>query len=98
MAQLYADEDFSYPVIQRLRQLGHDILTAHEAGQADQAVDRNPRLRPDRAAAREVPGQCGLEAGPVTASRHAATREGSRERYNGSLIRKSNANAGEPVI
>src|SRR5437899_8828663 len=28
MATLYADEDFSYPVIQRLRQLGHDILTA----------------------------------------------------------------------
>ena len=23
MAQLYADEDFSYPVIQQLRQLGH---------------------------------------------------------------------------
>ena len=29
MARLYADEDFSYPVIQRLRQLGHDILTLH---------------------------------------------------------------------
>src|SRR5262250_927183 len=33
MAMLYADEDFSYPVVQRLRQLGHDILTAYEAGQ-----------------------------------------------------------------
>jgi hypothetical protein len=32
MARLYADEDFNYPVIQRLRQLGHDILTAHKAG------------------------------------------------------------------
>lgn len=39
MAQLYADEDFSYPVIQRLRQLGHDILTAHEAGQAGQGIE-----------------------------------------------------------
>jgi len=38
MARLYADEDFSYPVIQRLRQLGHDILTAHEAGQAGQGI------------------------------------------------------------
>src|ERR671915_2234283 len=38
MARLYADEDFSYPVIQRLRQLGHDILTAHEAGQAGQSI------------------------------------------------------------
>ena len=39
MARLYADEDFSYPVIQRLRQLGHDILTAHEAGQAGQGIE-----------------------------------------------------------
>jgi Domain of unknown function (DUF5615) len=38
MARLYADEDFSYPVIHRLRQLGHDILTAYEAGQADQGI------------------------------------------------------------
>src|ERR671924_1198263 len=38
MALLYADEDFSYPVVQRLRQLGHDILTAHEAGQAGQSI------------------------------------------------------------
>ena len=38
MAMLYADEDFSYPVVQRLRQLGHDILTASEAGQADQGI------------------------------------------------------------
>src|SRR6266511_4035635 len=38
MARLYADEDFSYPVIQRLRQLGYDILTAHEAGQAGQGI------------------------------------------------------------
>ena len=39
MARLYADEDFSYPVIQRLRQLGHDILTAYEAGQASQGIE-----------------------------------------------------------
>ncbi|MDH3600906.1 MAG: DUF5615 family PIN-like protein [Candidatus Tectomicrobia bacterium] len=38
MARLYADEDFSYPVVQRLRQLGHDIVTAQEAGQANQAI------------------------------------------------------------
>jgi uncharacterized protein YukJ len=38
MARLYADEDFSYPVVQRLRQLGHDLLTAHEAGQAGQSI------------------------------------------------------------
>jgi hypothetical protein len=38
MARLYADEDFSYPVIQRPRQFGHDILTAYEAGQAGQTI------------------------------------------------------------
>ena len=40
MARLYAGEDFTYPVIQRLRQLGHDILMAHEAGQASQGLAR----------------------------------------------------------
>jgi hypothetical protein len=38
MVILYADEDFSYPVVQRLRQLGHDLLTAHEAGRAGQGI------------------------------------------------------------
>jgi hypothetical protein len=38
MARLYADEDFSAPVIERLRQLGHDILTAQEAGRAGQGI------------------------------------------------------------
>jgi hypothetical protein len=38
MAKLYADEDFSYPVVQELRRLGHDVLTAHEAGQANQSI------------------------------------------------------------
>jgi hypothetical protein len=36
MARLYADEDFSYPAVQRLRQLGHDVVTAEEAGHANQ--------------------------------------------------------------
>ena len=39
MARLYADEDFSYPVVQRLRQLGHDMVTAQEAGQANQGIE-----------------------------------------------------------
>jgi hypothetical protein len=33
MARLYSDEDFSYPVVEELRRLGHEILTAQEAGQ-----------------------------------------------------------------
>jgi|SRR5919108_1962455 hypothetical protein len=39
MARLYADEDLGYAAIQRLRQLGHDILMAHEAGQAGQGIE-----------------------------------------------------------
>jgi hypothetical protein len=35
---LYADENFPLPVVQELRRLGHDVLTAHEAGQAQQGI------------------------------------------------------------
>ncbi len=38
MAQLYADEDFFLPVVVELRQLGHDVLTAPEAGLANQRI------------------------------------------------------------
>jgi hypothetical protein len=30
--QLYADEDFPFPAVEVLRQLGHDVLTAREDG------------------------------------------------------------------
>ena len=36
MAKLYADENFSLPVVKALRQLGHDVLTIQEDGKADQ--------------------------------------------------------------
>jgi hypothetical protein len=54
VTRLYADEDFSYPVIQRLRQLGHDILTAHEAGQASQGIEDAAVLAFATAAGRAV--------------------------------------------
>jgi hypothetical protein len=38
MARLYADEDFHYAVVEQLRQLGHDALTVHEAGQGNQGI------------------------------------------------------------
>jgi hypothetical protein len=38
MARLYADEDFPFPVVERLRQLGHDVGTTLEAGQANQRI------------------------------------------------------------
>jgi hypothetical protein len=37
MARFYANENFPLPVVERLRQLGHDVLTTAEAGQHDQA-------------------------------------------------------------
>ena len=30
--QLYADEDFPLPVVEELRRLGHDVVTAQEDG------------------------------------------------------------------
>lgn len=44
MAQLYAVEDFPLPVVERLRTLGHDVLTAFEAGQANQAIKNADQL------------------------------------------------------
>ncbi|WP_230841164.1 DUF5615 family PIN-like protein [Gloeobacter morelensis] len=38
MAQLYADEQFPFPVVVLLRALGHDVLTAQEAGQATKGI------------------------------------------------------------
>ncbi len=35
MALLYADENFPSPTVEALRRLGHDVVTAKEAGQAD---------------------------------------------------------------
>src|SRR5713101_5262356 len=39
MARLYADEDVDYPAVVQLRSLGHDVLTAQEAGQGRTGVD-----------------------------------------------------------
>ena len=36
MARFFADENFPLPVVQALRRLGHDVLTAQEAGLANQ--------------------------------------------------------------
>jgi hypothetical protein len=38
MARLYADEGFPFPVVERLRQLGHDVLTTLEAGRANLGI------------------------------------------------------------
>jgi|SRR5580700_6151781 hypothetical protein len=36
MARIYADEDFSYPTVEVLRLLWHDVVTAQEAGEGGQ--------------------------------------------------------------
>ena len=38
MVELYADENFELPVIKKLRARGYDILTALEAGNANQGI------------------------------------------------------------
>lgn len=38
MARLYADENFPRPAVSALRALGHDVLTALDAGQADRGI------------------------------------------------------------
>jgi hypothetical protein len=38
MARLYADENFDYGVVAELRLLGHDVVTAKEAGLANQGI------------------------------------------------------------
>ena len=50
---LYADEDFSYPVVEELRRLGHDVVTAQEDGRMatpdPDILARAHSLRPPRA-------------------------------------------------
>ncbi len=38
MARLYANENFPLPVVEELRQLGHDVLTTLDAGNAGRAL------------------------------------------------------------
>jgi len=36
MARFFADEDFSLPVVEGLRRLGHDVVTVSDIGRANQ--------------------------------------------------------------
>lgn len=38
MAQFYANENFPLGVVKVLRALGHDVLTSHDAGKANQSI------------------------------------------------------------
>ncbi len=45
MARLYANENFPLEVVIRLRDFGHDVLTTHEAGKSNQAIEDDAVLR-----------------------------------------------------
>jgi len=36
--QLYADEDFPLPVVEELRRLGHDVITAQQDGRMQRLI------------------------------------------------------------
>ncbi len=38
MGRLYSNENFPQPVVLRLRELGHDVLTSFDAGNANQGI------------------------------------------------------------
>ena len=38
MARLFVDENFPLPAVEALRRLGHNVLTIHEAGKAQQST------------------------------------------------------------
>jgi predicted nuclease of predicted toxin-antitoxin system len=38
MARIYSNENFPFPVVEKLRSLGHDVLTTQENGRANQRV------------------------------------------------------------
>jgi len=45
MARLFADENFPLPAVEALRRLGHNVLTLHEAGKAQQSIPDDIVLR-----------------------------------------------------
>lgn len=45
MARLYANENFPLEVVQRLRELGHDVLTTHDVGKSNQGIEDDLVLR-----------------------------------------------------
>lgn len=54
MTRLYADENFPLRVVEELRRLGHDVLTAFEDGRANQAISDEDLLARATEAGRAV--------------------------------------------
>jgi len=45
LARLYANENFPQPVVETLRRLGHDVLTAHDTGRSGKGLPDSDVLR-----------------------------------------------------
>jgi predicted nuclease of predicted toxin-antitoxin system len=45
IARLYSNENFPLPVVIALRGFGHDVLTSHDAGKANEAIPDDEVLR-----------------------------------------------------
>jgi len=45
MARLYADENFPFPVVEKLRDIGHDVITLQEAGYAGESLSDETVLK-----------------------------------------------------
>jgi len=54
VARLYSNENFPLPVVEKLRLLGHDVITIQETGRADQCTSDDQVLQFAVADARAV--------------------------------------------
>ncbi|MFH1466939.1 MAG: DUF5615 family PIN-like protein [Pseudomonadota bacterium] len=54
MARLYSNENFPQPAVERLRELGHDVLTTHDAGKSNRAIPDSEVLDFSKALGRAV--------------------------------------------
>lgn len=45
MARLYANENFPLEAVVHLRAMGHDVVTTHDAGKSNQAIEDDAVLR-----------------------------------------------------
>lgn len=45
MARFYSNENFPLPVVQFLREMGHDVLTTEESGHSNQAISDEDILK-----------------------------------------------------
>lgn len=65
MARFYSNENFPLPVVERLRALGHDVLTTYEAGFVPEGRRTNSRGQASLPSA--APGTMRIDCAPQRA-------------------------------